>query len=126
MSALVKLPTTSTIGSYLGIPAEGKGLFKATRDSMGLRSHAQAFSVDDEPMDMSEIKLNQTIKLVPPVPLSPRRYTLMLSFNPKLSLYGTVNCPSIVSGSDVFMTFKASKNCNLAELEYIFTYYMID
>lgn len=126
MSALVKLPSTSGTGTYLGIPTSGKGMFKATKDSMGLQSQAKVLDFQDSVLD-TEIKLNQTVKLVPPVKLNSKRYTVLISFNPKLAELGTVNCPSIMApGQDIFMTFKAGKNCDLKDLDYIFTYYMID
>lgn len=127
MSAFVKLPSTSGAGSYLGIPANGKGLFKQTKDSMGLRSHAKIQSLSDEEFTGTVVKLNQLVKLLPPVPLKPRRYTVMIGFNPKLAEYGVVSNPVIFSeGDEISLGFKASKNIDLKELDYIFTYYMID
>lgn len=125
MSAFVKLPTTSGVGSYLGIPATGKGMFKATKDSMGLRSHAIAITSDND--ETNEVKLNQVVKLVPPATLKPRRYTVFVGFNPELAKYGAVSNPGIFAeGEEIFMTFKAFKNVDLNELSYVFTYYMID
>lgn len=124
MSAFVKLPTTSGVGSYLGIPPAGKGQFKPTKDSMGLRSHAIATSADGA---VTEVKLNQTVKLTPPVTIKPRRYTTMVGFNPVLAEYGMVSNPVFFpEGTEISLTFKASKNVDLTELEYIFTYYMVD
>jgi hypothetical protein len=123
MSAFVKLPTTSGVGSYLGIPAEGKGLYRPTKDSMGVRSHA--IIAGDE--RVTEIKLNQTVKLIPPTKLNPRRYTVIIGYNPKLAESGQVSNPVIFAeGDDISITFKASRNVDLAELDYIFTYYMVD
>lgn len=131
MSAFVKLPSSSGIGSYLGIPSNGKGLFKPTKDSMGLRSPAAVeMKEEDFPIDKDSIgcvKLNQTVKLIPPVALKPRRYTVILGFNPKLAAYGTVSNPGIFAeGDEICMYFKANKNVDLKELDYVFTYYMID
>lgn len=128
-SAFVKLPSTSGTGSYLGIPTAGKGLFKGTKDGMGLRSHAivaRDQSSGEDGQD-SLIKLNQLVKLVPPVPLKPKRYTVIVGFNPRLCDYGVVSNPVIFSENDeISLGFKASKNIDLKELDYIFTYYMID
>jgi len=125
MSAFVKLVSTSGAGSYLGIPMAGKGMFRSTKDSMGLRSHASAVTSEGE--IVTEVKLNQVVTLRPPVDIKPRRYTLMTGFNPELSKYGMVSNPGIFAeGDEIFMTFKAFKNVDLAELSYIFTYYMVD
>jgi len=130
MSAFVKIVSTSGTGSYLGIPANGKGLFKGTKDGMGLRSHARALissKEDDSSEEITEVKLNQLVKLVPPVQLKPKRYTVIVGFNPKLAEYGVVSNPGIFSeGDEISIGFKASKNIDLKELSYIFTYYMID
>lgn len=124
MSAFVKLPSTSGAGSYLGIPEAGRGQFKSTKDAMGLRSHAIAISADGP---TTEVKLNQLVKLVPPVALKPRRYTVLVGFNPKLAEYGVVSNPVLFAeGDEISLGFKASKNVDLSELDYIFTYYMID
>lgn len=125
MSAFVKLPSTSGVGSYLSIPEAGRGMFKGTKDSMGLKSHAKA--MDSEGEVVSSVKLNQTVKLVPPVQLKPRRYTCIIGFNPKLAEYGQVSNPVFFNeGDEISLGFKASKNVDLSELDYIFTYYMID
>lgn len=127
MSAFVKLPTTSGVGSYLGIPSEGKGLFKPTKDSMGLRSHAVVAGLSEESQSFGmEIKLNQSVRLVPPVKLNPRRYTVMLGFNPRLAEFGQVSNPVFFNNDEICLYFKANKNVDLKELDYIFTYYMID
>lgn len=127
MSAFVKLPQASGVGSYLGIPPEGKGLFKATKDTMGLKSHAIAINSDGEVVELGEIKLNQSVILMPPVNLRPRRYTVMIGFNPALAEYGHVSNPVFFNeGMPLRLFFKASKNVDLKELDYIFTYYMVD
>lgn len=127
MSALIKLPSASGTGTYLGIPSSGKGLFKFTKDGMGLRSHAVVATSDEEGLRSLELKLNQTVKLSPPVVLRPKRYTVMIGFNPKLAEFGQVSNPVFFNeGDEIFMMFKANKNVNLNDLEYIFVYYMID
>lgn len=127
MSAFVKLSTSSGAGSYLGIPESGKGKFTRTKDSMGLQSHARIRVLSDDSFEGTEVKLNQTVKLIPITDLRPKRYTVMLSYNPRLAEFGQVSCPSIVpEGEPLQLIFKANKNVDLSELAYIFTYYMID
>lgn len=127
MSSYIKL--SSSRYKYLGIPAEAANSVLPTPDNMGARLEGLAtlLSGDESGKQVTEVKMNQLVKIVPKLFINAGKYTLHIGFNPTLAELGAVSCNPIVGdGAEISLVIKAYKNFNLEDLGYIFNIYVID
>ena len=126
MDTFIKL-NQKRIGKYLG---PGQDVVGQTKDGIGVvlsGGPAELLSGPSKGESVTEVKLNQFVKIRPVAPIPTNKYTLFVSYNPKLAELGTVSCPNYPeSGDDVFLTLKAGKSFDLKDLEYIFKIYLVD
>lgn len=131
MSAIVKLGTGSRTGGPLGIPSNGAEFVSTTSDHMGIQMKAGRVVKLKDGNTLSDgiINANQKVIVYPAVTLNPKRYTILVSYNPELLEYGEVNCPAVVNFKEVDsikLRFTAAKKTELHELDYIFLLHMVD
>jgi hypothetical protein len=122
MSSLIKLPTRYTF-------IQGAKEISPTSDNMGarLRGTGILLSGEDAGKQVTEIKLNQLVKISPIGKINAGKYTIFVGFNPALAELGAVSCPAFCgNGSEVSLVIKAYKNFSLSDLDYIFNIYLID
>lgn len=134
MSAIVKLGTASNTGGPLGITNAGKDSVLPTKDYMGVRlSDVTMVKIGGKDhggvITDNIIEARQTVLIRPAVEMLPRKYQILVSYNPLLLKYGIVSCPPIIAPSEVnnlSLQFTALKKIDLSDLEYFYELYMID
>jgi hypothetical protein len=128
-TALVKLTTASGTGGYMGVPPEGKGIAKPTKDAMGLlvpASNAEIIAGTDKGQIVEEVKANQIVRIRPSILLTPSRYTILQGYNPELAEMGSVSQSAIAQPrrEDLYVVVKAYRAFRPDELEWMFIFYM--
>ena len=129
MSSLVKLfPHYKA----LGIKPEDRQFTTSTADNLGVLIPGlfTLIKSDKEDKEITDsVKMNQVVKVVPSIPLSTTKYTILVSYNPKLAELGAVSCPAILPpGEEVSLVIRAYRNFNLDEFTdmYSFILYALD
>lgn len=129
MSSLVKLFPKY---KYLAVEQENIPFVTPTSDMLGaqipgkftlLNGREAGKDVEDS------VQLNQVVKIIPAFPISSKRYTLLVSYNPLLAEVGLVNCPSVIQPKEeIAIVVKALKNFDINEFteKYAFVIYAID
>jgi len=132
MSALVRLGPSKS-GGPLGIPAEGQDLVMLTPNMLSIRlPHGEvtlASGKEEGEVVGNEIQPNQKVLISLPFPIKPRKYTVMVSYNPELLEYAQVSGPVYYQPEDghkVKLLVTAYKKIDLLTLSYIFELSMID
>lgn len=103
------------------------------RDKMCMLVNAGAvFNLKDETEIMNGvINANQTVIVYPDVPVCPRKYHAIVSYNPDLAMAGAIITPvtAVVrpgEGNRIALIIRASKKIDLEEIGHIFELYLID
>lgn len=130
MSALVKLLTNN----YMGLQ---KHEYTTTNDGFGLRLEASDEALvlggpeHGKEISLSEpIKAGTTVQLKPRLPVAPRKYTLITSYN--LSLFrdrATVTIPPVINPGntrDIRLVITAHEDILISPDDYVFEFYLID
>lgn len=133
MSSLVRLGPGKS-GGPLGITSHGVDHTMLTPDMRSVRFKAGHIlrvggQQDGSIIEDGEVPANSRCLIYLPTPLAPRKYEVILSYNPELLKYGTVSAPPMVSwreAQEMFIGFHAGKKVNLHEFDYIFDLYMVD
>lgn len=134
MNSIIKLGPGKS-GGPLGIPSEGNDLAKLSTQMRSMRFPAGAIErlsgggKEGTEEVGTEIAANVKCLINMPVKLNPRKYEIIISYNPELLRYGAVSCPSMLipeDGADIFLGFQAYKKIDLAQLDYVFELFMID
>jgi len=76
-----------------------------------------------------EVPANARVTIHLSTPVNPRRYEVLIGYNPELLKSGSVSCPNIIGpgrGDEIALHFHAGKKVNIRELDYIFELFMID
>lgn len=132
MASLVRLGPGKS-GGPLGITSHGIEHTILTPSMRAIRFKAGTITRiggkhDGEQVEDGVVEANQTVLIELPTPLSPRRYELMVSYNPELLRHGTVSCPPILEPgkNDIFVQIRCVKKTDLTEFDYIFELRLID
>lgn len=129
MSSIVKMYPNF---KPLSLLPEHRDSVALTSDHLGVMIGGKATiltGVDEGKEAEDTVKMNQVVKIVPAIPLVTRKYTILVSYNPKLAEFGSVSCPAILPpGEEISLTIKAYKNFELAEFTDLYTFiiYAID
>lgn len=130
MSSLVKL---TPLFKPLGIKPEDRKFITATSDNLGalIGGNFSVLNKDGEEGELKDdiIKVNQIVVVTPSIPLRTSKYTILVSYNPRLAEVAAINCPSILPpGEEVKLTLKAFKNFSIEEFTdmYTFIIYALD
>ena len=130
MPAILKLGPHKS-GGPMGITSEGAEhtIMSPSLRSIMFKAGPVILIKDNTVIESGEVEANQRVLITLPTDLFPRKYDILISYNPKLLEYGSVSCPPIVSADDkteILLHFHAGKKTNLNDLEYVFNLYMID
>lgn len=133
MAAIVRLGPGKS-GGPLGIPTEGLEHTILTPNMLALRFKQGKVTrlggkQDGEEIADGIIEANQTVIVEMPVPLKPRKYEVITSYNPKLLYHGIVSCPAVQAAGDInviFLQFRALKKTDINDFAYIFELRMVD
>jgi hypothetical protein len=132
MSSLVRLGPGKS-GGPMGISSHGLDHTILTTQMRSLRFKAGNITriggQHDGEVVEGEVPANARVHMTPITPLNPRRYEMIISYNPELLKYGSVCCPPMIGpgrGDEVILHFHAAKKIDLSKFDYIFELSMID
>ena len=132
MSSLVRLGPGKS-GGPLGIGSEGieSAILTEYMRSIQLKAGniTRIGGQHDGEIIEGEVPANSRVYMTPSVPLRPRKYEIIISYNPELLKYGSVSCPALIGpnkGADIILHFHAAKKVDLSTFDYIFELSMID